>query len=118
MTDQLLSGSIAGALVAALYAMIKIITWLMKRNSISSDSPTPTQTIAQNIEMMQQISTYIIEDKIQQEYLRRDVQGIKSGQDVLNARIGELVASQQRLVDHMSELVTRMDRAFENLPRG
>jgi hypothetical protein len=129
MVEHLISGSIASGFIGALWGLIKLVTWLVKKR-LPDDETTVTsgQSLNQHIEMMKtqlsqhlegvhQISTYIIEDKVQQEYLRHDISAIKNNQDILNTRIAELVASQTRLVDRLGEMVQRMDRILE-IPRG
>lgn len=125
---HLLSGGVASGIVGIIYGLVRLVTWLVKKNPSPADEPiSSNQSLTQHLEAIKtplnqhldtlhQISIYIIEDKIQQEYLRRGVQDIKSGQDVLNSRIPELVASQQRLVDRIADLIQRLDHSFENVP--
>ncbi len=58
------------------------------------------------------------EQKVQNEYLRTDIHSIKAGQDTLSARIGELISSQQRVIDKLENLTASLDRMVEKLDRA
>lgn len=107
------SGAIAAGLMAVIYALIKIIEYLISKKKNGNGVDKVAARVKLEDQQMDEIHScflYLTEQKIQWEYLRGDIKGIRDEYGELNRRISDLVTSQQRVVDRIGDLINSMDK--------
>lgn len=101
------ASGLTAALIALVIVLVRIVEHLVfkKKNGAACNGLNPTQT-----EQLDHVFSFCKELKIEWDYMKRDVRSVKEDQDVLYARIADLISSQQRVTDRINDLIISVDK--------
>lgn len=92
--------------VVVLTEIVKNLVYKKKKNG--NGHLTPAQA-----EQLLGVARFCTQFEIRWEYMKNDIQGLKDEQAASHSLVNKLIASQQHLIERMSELVGKMDRVLE-----
>lgn len=112
--EQFAGAGLTASLVAIVLILAKVIKHLMDK----AKPPEPPikdncGLTAQQAEELHEIYKYQTEQRMQWEYLRKDIKSIQDEQDAAGSRITQLISSQQRVVDRIGDLIANIDKLLQ-----
>jgi len=101
--------AILTTLMGIVMGLVEVVKHLIvKKKQNGNGHLTPAQA-----EQLTNVSKFCTQFEVRWDYLQNDIRELKEEQATNNSQISKLIASQERVVERMIELIAKMDRVLE-----